>query len=66
MIEIFLLPWTMAKWTSSLGIWLFILSFIRQSDTYFTTMQWCKDKINRQKSKIFDKSDLQYKDGDNT
>lgn len=66
MIEIFLLPWTMAKWIFSLGIWIFIISFIKQTDTYFTTIQWCKNKFNRQKNKIFDKSDLQYKDGDNT
>ena len=33
MMEVFLLPWTLAQYIFSLGVWVFAISFIRQTDT---------------------------------
>lgn len=46
MMEVFLLPWTLAQYIFSLGVWVFAISFIRQTDTYYKIAEWSKEKLN--------------------
>ena len=50
MIDLFLLPWTVLKWSVTLVIWVLLFQVVFNSDTWYTVRDFLKDTLDEIRS----------------